>query len=614
MSLKENFLRDNQDTDILPEISSRFTPLELLGSNDFGQTFLLSENITNDLYVLKSYAGDAKNEAELLHGLSHKGLPAFEKAIEHMGRQYVLRKHISGETLESYDDPSISTVLKLDILIQLCDVVIYIHSLPQPIIHRDIKPSNIIINPETNDVTLIDFGISRIYDKNAAKDTVYFGTNEFAPPEQYGFAQTDQRTDIYSLGIVMKYLFTTQRWPEHIAEKCTQLSPNARFQSAAALKRALLNYKNRVRRRVTAVAVCILALCVTFLVVPAASNLLSEPAPQPFFEISQDEFRQFALYRHSDFLRQRYHVVYTYIAGEGLRLSGRNNTWETIDFYIGAFPPGEYLLVVDFYAEDDSVVFELGISEGPPWGIFAHTSENTIEYNLQIEAINGENKATVVLFDGAQSYQRAIQLQTNYIGRDVPYPDFIIRSIRLYEKDTPSYIPTLLTHTLPDEATTPQPLPFFEISEAEFIEFATNGGIARTEFLRRAGMPTLTFIEGEGLLISDRYNAHYAVDLYVYALPPGQYVLEIELASDDEDIIYRLTLTEGPPWSTFLDTQETTIRYNLLIEEVDGQSRANIVSVLGEQRHLRRIRIQTDQRGDDVLHPDFMIRSIRLYE
>ena len=95
----------------------------------------------------------------------------------------------------------------IKLMLQLCDTLIYLHGQTPAVIHRDIKPQNIIVD-EAGKIKLIDFGISRLYDKSAHNDTVFIGTQEFAPPEQYGFSQTDERSDIFSLGVVLCWLLT----------------------------------------------------------------------------------------------------------------------------------------------------------------------------------------------------------------------------------------------------------------------------------------------------------------------------------------------------------------------------------------------------------------------
>ena len=90
----------------------------------------------------------------------------------------------------------------------LCDVYIYLHEhKPNPIIYRDMKPSNLMKTPEGT-VKLIDFGIAREYKVDAKSDTLLLGTKGYAAPEQEGLAQTDERSDIYSLGVTLYHLLT----------------------------------------------------------------------------------------------------------------------------------------------------------------------------------------------------------------------------------------------------------------------------------------------------------------------------------------------------------------------------------------------------------------------
>ena len=114
-------------------------------------------------------------------------------------RDLILEKALSRETANN-------------IFLKICDAVIELHSQTPPIIHRDIKPSNIMTNG-TN-VWLIDFGISRVYDEMKNSDTTVFGTHGFAPPEQFGFGQTDVRSDLYQLA--QTYYFMISGHPAEI--------------------------------------------------------------------------------------------------------------------------------------------------------------------------------------------------------------------------------------------------------------------------------------------------------------------------------------------------------------------------------------------------------------
>ncbi|MCL2820131.1 MAG: protein kinase [Oscillospiraceae bacterium] len=297
-SFAAEFRDKNDETGITQVTGSRFTVMECISETNLGDTFLVSENETGKLYILKSQRNtDATqiNESDLLNGLEHKGLPKYEPVISHDNIQYTLRRYLEGKPLDEYllsaDTVNISEVV--DIFISLCDVLSFLHSQPQPIIHRDIKPSNIIIDKDNNTVTLIDFGISRRYQESAENDTVYFGTHKFAPPEQYGFAQTDCRTDIYSLGVVMRYWFIgdtdknvkiQDRTLEHIVSKCTELAPESRYQSITALRKALLKYKTRGKRRVLTTFTCLAAAVVLGFGIPTVLSTRNNNAHDPPLE------------------------------------------------------------------------------------------------------------------------------------------------------------------------------------------------------------------------------------------------------------------------------------------------------------------------------------------
>ncbi|MGI6689201.1 MAG: serine/threonine protein kinase [Christensenellales bacterium] len=83
----------------------------------------------------------------------------------------------------------------------------YLHGQTPAVIHRDIKPENIIRTSE-KDIRLIDFGIARTFREDTDTDTQVIGTKPYMAPEQFGSEQSDNRADIYALGMVMLFLAT----------------------------------------------------------------------------------------------------------------------------------------------------------------------------------------------------------------------------------------------------------------------------------------------------------------------------------------------------------------------------------------------------------------------
>ena len=119
------------------------------------------------------------------------------------------------------------------------------------LVHRDVKPENVVID-KNGRVVLIDFNASRRISA-ASKDTVVMGTVGYASPEQLGVAQSDARTDIYAAGVLLNVMLTGKHPSEQLARgragsivrKCTQVSPDDRYPTAAKLAEALNSFHLR---------------------------------------------------------------------------------------------------------------------------------------------------------------------------------------------------------------------------------------------------------------------------------------------------------------------------------------------------------------------------------
>lgn len=185
----------------------------------------------------------------------------------------VVMEYVQGETLQEVVyrlDPSVDLAFSLFPLIVRATQELH-WSFDPPIIHRDLKPSNIIVS--FNRLTLIDFGIARSYSHGSETDTVHFGTREYAPPEQFGYGQTDVRSDIYALGMLLYYCLTEKTAdakvrarefaspgvPEPlrqiIASACA-FDPNDRYESTEALLVAFEEARLSVARENERSVVC----------------------------------------------------------------------------------------------------------------------------------------------------------------------------------------------------------------------------------------------------------------------------------------------------------------------------------------------------------------------
>ena len=206
-----------------------------------------------------------RQEVQLLAQLHHPGLTSVTDFFDEFGNWYLVMDYVEGETLqkrlESTPAGRFPVQEALRIALQILDVLIYLHTQPSQVVFRDLKPSNVMITPE-GQVKLIDFGIARFFKPGKAQDTAFLGTPGHAAPEQYGgLGQSDARTDIYCLGVLLNQMVTgfdpttaispfplpnprvtMPTVPPALAEvivRATQMRPELRYSGAGEMRRAL---------------------------------------------------------------------------------------------------------------------------------------------------------------------------------------------------------------------------------------------------------------------------------------------------------------------------------------------------------------------------------------
>ena len=152
-----------------------------------------------------------RREAHLLASLHHPNLPVIHEYFRESDRWYLVMSFIEGQNLRAALDATpgkrfpVNEVVRLGI--ELCEVLDYLHTHDPQVIFRDLKPLNIMLTPKGH-ICLIDFGIARHFKQEQTKDTAYYYSVGYAPPEQYGQSQTGPRSDIYSLGATLHQMLS----------------------------------------------------------------------------------------------------------------------------------------------------------------------------------------------------------------------------------------------------------------------------------------------------------------------------------------------------------------------------------------------------------------------
>ena len=257
--------------DYLPEdMQEHWTVYECLKESEDSSTFLVKETATGILCVLKwgrnRQTEFLRNEMEIMKKMADRklsGIPKAYRIFEENGEVYLVREYIEGRALAQMvlQKGGISEAEICRISRKICQTAEQFQNPDEPMIHRDIKPENIVVTPGS-EVVFIDFGTMRSYKKDGSRDTFVVGTRETAAPEQYGYTQTDQRTDVYAIGQTMLYMVSesyemnqlsecaVSRRMKKIIEKACSFEPDKRYGDAAQLRRAVEKCQANNRKKV----------------------------------------------------------------------------------------------------------------------------------------------------------------------------------------------------------------------------------------------------------------------------------------------------------------------------------------------------------------------------
>ena len=269
-------------------IKNHFKIIKLLRQNSKGEVYLAQIIETGEFVIIKkiNFTG---LPYKILKKNPHKLFAKIFHCAEDSEDTLIIEEFIQGEPLierilnkNFLNDDEVK-----EILLQICEGLKFLHKLG--IIHRDIKPSNLILQAD-GVIKLIDFDAARIFKENQSEDTNSLGTKGYAPPEQYGYGQTDSRSDIYALGITFQKLLGENYHGnlEKILSKCTEIDPKNRWQNVDELKFALINQKNYSEKNFNPLRIILLTI-IFFIFY----NIFDENQPENLHEekISESEVK-----------------------------------------------------------------------------------------------------------------------------------------------------------------------------------------------------------------------------------------------------------------------------------------------------------------------------------
>jgi serine/threonine-protein kinase len=203
-------------------LAGRYEIIEELGKGGMGKVYRVEDKKTKEEIALKlikpEIASDKKtlerfsNELKLAHKISHKNVCRMYHLGEEEGVHFITMEYVPGEDLKSMIRMTRQLTMgtSISIVKQVCDGLAEAHRLG--VIHRDLKPSNIMID-KAGTILIMDFGIARsLKTKGITGTGVMIGTPDYMSPEQVEGKEADQRSDIYSLGIIL-YEILTGRLP-----------------------------------------------------------------------------------------------------------------------------------------------------------------------------------------------------------------------------------------------------------------------------------------------------------------------------------------------------------------------------------------------------------------
>ena len=215
----------------------------MLKESPRGSVQLIRHKGTGQRFILRRFTGNPEVYRKLLE-YTCPNLPTVYEVACQGEENLVIEEFIEGDTLGFLLKGALfSQEETKKIVRQVCQALWVLHSIGA--VHRDVKPENIILRGDQ--AVLIDFDAARFHKLEAENDTQILGTTGFAAPEQYGLSQTDQRTDIFAVGVLINVMLTGKHPSKQLAPgrlgrivaRCTQVNPKKRYPDVLRLMEVL---------------------------------------------------------------------------------------------------------------------------------------------------------------------------------------------------------------------------------------------------------------------------------------------------------------------------------------------------------------------------------------
>lgn len=191
----------------MKDFKNNYKIIHTFVQNNDKEIHLIKYQHSKILFILKIYSKYQIAIYKKLKKINHPSIPSIYWLEEYNDQLYIIEQFVNAPTLyDVCDAGKIDEAKAVNVILQLCQILNFLHSQTPVLVHRDITLKNILYLD--HHIYLIDFDISRFYSSTKNNDTHIFGTRGYLAPEQYGYAQSSIASDIYQLGVIFNLLLT----------------------------------------------------------------------------------------------------------------------------------------------------------------------------------------------------------------------------------------------------------------------------------------------------------------------------------------------------------------------------------------------------------------------